>query len=115
VYVPHKSQARQRFTADYRTYDPLGRIPALAREDGQLIYDSLVIISYLDILNPRPKLIPEDNDRRVTMLRLHALGNGMLDIATAAVGERFRPIEQQSQLHLARWRTKLQTCVDAVE
>jgi glutathione S-transferase len=94
--------------------NPLGKIPTLEADDGTVVYDSFVIIAYLDALHAGPKLIP-GGTAGLTALRRHALGNGMLDMALAAVGERFRPAERQSEPHLALWHLKLRTCVDALE
>jgi glutathione S-transferase len=95
--------------------NPLGKIPTLELEDGRVLYDSYVIIAYLDTLHDGPKLIPAGGDSHWTALRRHALGNGMLDVGLASLGERFRPAERQSEPHLALWRLKLRTCVDALE
>jgi glutathione S-transferase len=95
--------------------NPLGKIPTLELEDGGVLYDSFVVISYLDTLHAGPKLIPTDENAHFTALRRHALGNGMLDVGLASLGERFRPAERQSEPHLALWRLKLRTCVDGLE
>jgi len=97
------------------TRNPLGKIPTLELEDGTVIYDSFVIIAYLDTLHSGPKLIPGEGPAWLTSLRRHALGNGMLDISLAALGERFRPAERRSEPHLALWHLKLRTCVAALE
>jgi glutathione S-transferase len=94
--------------------NPLGKIPTLVLQDGTIIYDSPVICEYLDTLHDGPKLFPDWPDR-LTALRRLALGDGMLDIALAWLGERFRPAEKQSQPHMALWRGKLRSCVDALE
>jgi hypothetical protein len=95
------------------TRNPLGKIPTLELEDGGIVYDSFVVIAYLDTLHAGPKLIPAGGAPWLTALRRHALGNGMLDVALAALGERFRPAAQQSEPHLALWHLKLHTCVEA--
>ena len=97
------------------TVNPLGKIPTLELGDGTIVYDSFVVIAYLDTLHAGPKLIPAGGAAWLTALRRHALGNGMLDVALAALGERFRPAERQSEAHLALWHLKLRTCVDALE
>jgi glutathione S-transferase len=48
-------------------------------------------------------------------MRRLAMGDGMLDIALAWLGERFRPAERQSQPHMALWEGKIRSCVDALE
>jgi glutathione S-transferase len=97
------------------TLNPLGKIPTLELEDGGVVYDSFVVIAYLDTLHDGVKLIPAGGAAWLTALRRHALGNGMLDVALAVVGERFRPAERQSEPHLALWHLKLRTCVEALE
>jgi glutathione S-transferase len=95
--------------------NPLGKIPTLEPEDGRVLYDSFVIIAYFDTLHAGAKLIPSERGAHFTALRRHALGNGMLDVGLASLGERFRPAERQSAPHLELWRLKLRTCVDALE
>ena len=94
--------------------NPLGKIPTLVLEDGTIIYDSPVICEYLDTLHDGPKLFPAWPER-LTALRRLALGDGMLDIALAWLGERFRPEEKRSEPHMALWQGKIRACVDALE
>jgi glutathione S-transferase len=94
--------------------NPLGKIPTLVLEEGTVIYDSPVICEYLDTLHAGPKLFPAWPER-LTALRQLALGDGMLDIALAWLGERFRQPERQSAPHMALWETKIRTCVDTLE
>jgi glutathione S-transferase len=73
--------------------NPVGKIPTLELEDGTAIYDSPVIIEYLDTLHTGPKLYPAAWPERLVALRRHALGQGMLDSALPLLGEGFRPPE----------------------
>jgi len=95
--------------------NPLGKIPTLELEDGTVIYDSPVIIEYLDTLHTGAKLCPSAWPERLTALRRNAWGQGMLDAALPLLGEGFRPPERQSEPHKALWRAKLRACVDALE
>jgi glutathione S-transferase len=95
--------------------NPVGKIPTLELEDGTAIYDSPVIIEYLDTLHSGPKLYPAAWPERLTALRRHALGQGMLDNALPLLGEGFRPAEKQSEPHKELWRAKIRACVDALE
>jgi glutathione S-transferase len=103
--TPHRELMRE---------NPLGKIPTLVLEDGTILYDSPVICEYLDTLHGGARLFPAWPERLVALRRL-ALGDGMLDIALAWLGERFRPPERQSEPHMALWETKLRSCVDALE
>ena len=92
--TPHRELMRE---------NPLGKIPTLVLSGGTIIYDSPVICEYLDTLHNGPRLFP-DWPERLTALRRLALGDGMLDIALAWLGERFRPGEKQ-----------IRNCVAALE
>ncbi|HBK08416.1 MAG TPA: glutathione S-transferase [Acetobacteraceae bacterium] len=95
--------------------NPVGKIPTLELPDGTAVYDSPVIMEYLDTLHQGPKLYPVAWPERLTALRRHALGQGMLDNALPLLAEGFRPPERQSEPHKALWRTKLVACVEALE
>jgi glutathione S-transferase len=95
--------------------NPVGKIPTLELPDGTAIYDSPVIIEYLDTLHDGSKLYPAAWPERLTALRRHALGQGMLDTALPLLGEGYRPPERQSEPHKALWRAKLIACVQALE
>ena len=95
--------------------NPLGKIPTLETGDGTVIYDSPVVIEYLDALHDGPKLFPPSGPERWTALRRHALGQGMLDAALALLSEGFRPAERQSEPHMDLWRAKIRACLDSLE
>lgn len=101
--------------AELMRINPLGKIPTLELEDGSVIYNSPVIIEYLDTLHTGPKLCPAAWPERLTALRRHALGQGMLDCALPLLGEGFRPPERQSEPHKELWRAKLRASVGALE
>ena len=61
-------------------YNPLGQLPTLVLDDETVLYDSLVIIEYLDQMAGGAKLIPSSPERRIEELRQHALCNGLLDL-----------------------------------
>lgn len=78
-----------------RTQNPLGKIPALILEDGTVLYDSRVIVEYLDGL-AGGKIIPS-GEARFAVLTLQALADGLTDAALLQVYEnRFRPEELRS-------------------
>jgi glutathione S-transferase len=95
--------------------NPIGKIPTLELEDGTAVYDSPVIIEYLDTLHGGAKLYPTAWPERLTALRRHALGQGMLDNALPLLSEGFRPADKQSEPHKDLWRAKLRACVDVLE
>jgi glutathione S-transferase len=60
-------------------YNPLAKIPVLVTDAGKGIYDSRVIVEYLDALKPEPKLIPDEPEARIDVKRWEALGDGIAD------------------------------------
>jgi len=61
--------------------NPLGKVPALLLDDGEVLYDSPVICEYLDSLHQGRKLLPLAGPQRWQQLRLQALADGMMDAA----------------------------------
>jgi glutathione S-transferase len=73
-----------------RQQNPLGKIPALILENGDVLYDSRVIVDYLDHLAGGGRVIP-NGPERFTALRDQALADGIMDAALLQVYEgRFR-------------------------
>jgi glutathione S-transferase len=64
-----------------RRQNPLGKVPTLILDNGDTLYDSAVIVEYLDWLAGGGKIIPADPIRRFRSLTLQALADGILDAA----------------------------------
>jgi glutathione S-transferase len=62
-----------------RGQNPLGKMPVLVLADGTAVYDSCVILEYLDGLSTAASLIPADPRERLAALTWQALGDGMID------------------------------------
>ncbi len=92
-------------------YNPLGKIPALVLDDGTVLYDSRVIVEYLDGMTPGARLIPDNNRDRAMVKRWEALGDGIADAGIAIFLERKRPKEQQSQDWITRQFGKLECAI----
>jgi glutathione S-transferase len=88
--------------------NPLGKIPCLVTDGGQAIYDSPVIVEYLDSLAPAPVLVPKSGMERWKTLTLGALCDGILDAALLLVYEaRFRPENMAVQGWMDRQQAKI--------
>ncbi|GAA4491917.1 glutathione S-transferase [Gluconacetobacter tumulicola] len=61
--------------------NPLCKIPALELPDGEGVYDSRVIVDYLDGLAGGGRLVPAGGEARRRVLRMQALGDGLADAA----------------------------------
>ena len=83
-----------------RQQNPLGKIPALLLEDGTVLFDSRVILEYLDHRAGGGRILPRDADARFSALRLQALADGVMDASVLLVYEgRWRPAER----HEPKW------------
>jgi len=83
-----------------RQQNPVGKIPILILEDGTSLFDSRVILEYLDHRAGGGRIIPKDGKARFDVLRLQALADGITDASLLVLYEgRFRPAER----HEAKW------------
>jgi glutathione S-transferase len=83
-----------------RTQNPVGKIPVLITEDGTTLFDSRVIVEYLDHRAGGGKIFPREPAARFAALRLQALCDGILDASILQIYEaRWRPPEH----HVAKW------------
>jgi glutathione S-transferase len=61
--------------------NPLVKVPTLVIDGGQSLFDSRVIVEYLDTLHAGRRLFPAEGPARWTALRRQAIGDGLLDAA----------------------------------
>lgn len=100
---------------EYQRRNPLGKIPALTLDSGEVIYDSGVICEYLDSLNSSVKLIPHDA-KRWTVLTQHQLASGIMDALVLMRYESFlRPEELRWEEWYAGQQRKVFKAIDWLE
>ena len=87
--------------------NPLGKIPALVLDDDTPLFDSRVIVEYIDSVTPNNKLIPAPSRERTEVKRWEALADGICDAAAAVFLEAKRPQAQQSADWIVRQRGKI--------
>ena len=78
-------------------HNPLGKIPTLVLDDGTALYDSRVIVGFLDNVSPISRLIPEENRERVQVRRWEALADGVVDAGILVRQEGLRDKNEQSK------------------
>ncbi len=88
-------------------FNPLGKVPVWVMEDGRAIYDSRVIVEYLDHISPVHPLIPREVRPCLAVKRCEALADGIIDAAALVFMERKRPATQQSPEWIARQINKV--------
>ena len=97
--------------------NPLGKVPCLVMEGGEALFDSRVIVEYLDTLSPVGKLIPPSGRERTEVKTWEALADGLLDAAITARLEAHwvgRTEAQRSQAWIDRQLGKVQDSVAAM-
>jgi glutathione S-transferase len=97
--------------------NPLGKVPCLVMEGGEALFDSRVIVEYIDTLSPVGKLIPTMGRERAEVKTWEALADGVLDAAILARLEATwagRTAEQRSQVWIDRQMAKIATSMKAI-
>ena len=97
--------------------NPLGKVPCLILDAGEALFDSRVIVEYLDILSPVGKLIPASGRERAEVKTWEALADGLLDASILARLEATwagRTTEQRSQAWIDRQLSKVQASLKAM-
>lgn len=101
---------------ELRTQNPLGKIPTLVLEDGRTLFDSRVILEYLDHMAGGGRILPQEPEARFAALRLQALADGVMDAAITQMYERrFRPEEKVHQPWLDYQAEKVSRALHALE
>jgi len=97
--------------------NPLGKVPCLVMEGGEALFDSRVIVEYLDTLSPVGKLIPAVGRERAEIKTWEALADGVMDAAILARLEATWPGRrngERSQGWIARQLGKVDASVKAM-
>lgn len=99
-----------------RQQNPVGKIPILITEDGLSLFDSRVILEYLDHRAGGGKIIPSEPKARFATLRLQALADGTTDAQILVLYEgRFRPAERHEPKWLDHQQGKVERGLAALE
>ena len=97
------------------TPNPLGKIPCLVTDDGQPVFDSPVIMEYLDTVCEGPEMLPKAGDARWTVLRRQATADGMIDSMVTCFVESLKKPERQSAGILAHNKAIVFSGIAALE
>jgi glutathione S-transferase len=110
----HTDVAIGRPNRDLMADNPLSKIPTLVRDDGTVLYDSDVIVDYLNGL-AGGRLVPASGADRWTILSRRALANGLIDVLNLWRNERTKPPQQQSADWVAAFAVKTEATLDHFE
>jgi glutathione S-transferase len=89
-------------------YNPLGKVPVLELDDGMTLYDSRVIVEYLDNVSPVSRLLPDTRRQLILTKRWEALADGIIDALVCIFLEQRRPPAQQSPEWIERQYLKVE-------
>ena len=95
--------------------NPFSKIPALELDNGEVIYESLLICEYLDDLAGGGIMIPAERSERLAMLRRHALANGLMEVSVLRRVESLRAKEADRDKNLARQEVISKRALDRLE
>jgi glutathione S-transferase len=99
-----------------RIQNPVGKIPILILADGLTLFDSRVILEYLDHLAGGDRILPAEAGTRFRALRLQALSDGILDASLLQVYEtRFRPEDRRERKWTEYQAEKVNRALDGLE
>lgn len=94
--------------------NPLGKVPALEIEPGNYLFESVLVVHYLDHVDGQ-MLTPKDAAGYWQTQWWQALGNGILDAAVARVLESRRPVDKQMPEKVAREEARIHRAIDTAE
>ena len=97
-----------------KQYNPLGKVPVLILDNQEGLYDSSVIVEYLDLHTPVAHLIPQDNRNKILVRCWESLSDGICDAAIVAMLEERKPIEQQSKALIEKQLDKVLRGLDVL-
>ena len=101
-------------TDDVLKSNPLGKVPCLVMEGSEAVFDSRVIVEYLDTLSPVGKLIPQSGRERIEVRTWEALADGLLDASILARLEATwggRTAAQRSQVWIDRQMSRVNASI----
>jgi glutathione S-transferase len=97
--------------------NPLGKVPVLVMEGGEAVFDSRVIVEYVDTLSPVGRLIPQSGRERVEVRTWEALADGLIDAAVSMRLEKTwkgRADGERSQAWIDRQRMRVDAALKSI-
>jgi glutathione S-transferase len=93
----------------------LGKVPTLLVDDQTSMFDSVVIVEYLELVKTDPRMIPIDMWERVIVRKWEAIGDGLCDVTVNAVLEQRRPADKQDPTIVDRSDRKILATLQSLE
>ena len=97
-----------------QTVNPIGKVPALITDSGDVIHDSKVIFEYIETMFSGPILTPDNAKERITHKQIEAICDGICDAVVLIALEGTRPEEKQSEAWVERQTRKIYAGVEEI-
>ena len=95
--------------------NPFSKVPALELDNGDVMYESLLICEYLDDMAGGGIMIPAERSERLAMLRRHALANGLMEVSVLRRVESLRAKDADRDKNMARQEAITRRALDRLE
>jgi glutathione S-transferase len=97
-----------------QTVNPIGKVPALITDSGDVIHDSKVIFEYIETMFSTPTLTPDNAKERITHKQIEAICDGICDAVVLIALEGTRPEDKQSEAWVERQSRKIYAGVEEI-
>ena len=114
IELPHVETNPHLSPPELLALNPLSKIPCLVTDDGRAIFDSRVIVEYLDAIGTAPPVIPTDA-ARIRVLTSQALADGIMDAAVARRMQSVMPEEAARTAFMNRQKATVDRGLAALE
>ncbi len=77
-------------------FNPLEKLPILITDEGESIYESRLIVEWIELNYPEPRMIPCDKEGYILTKKLEVLADGVLDAMLLYMfARRQQPLDQE--------------------
>jgi len=97
------------------SFNPLGKVPALVTDEGEVFYDSPIIVQYVELMGISPTLLPWEPLDALRVKQVEALADGVTDAAVALMLENRRDAVHRNEEWIIRQRGKVLRGLDQLE
>lgn len=101
--------------ASLSALNPIGKVPTLVADDQAVMFDSVVISDYLELVQPEPRMIPVDRWERVVVRKWEAISDAICDVLVTLVLEQRRANDKQDESIIVRAEQKVLTALKYVD
>lgn len=95
--------------------NPVGKVPTLITDDGEVFCDSPIICEYIDLIHDQPIFIPRSSPQRLFMLNQVAIADGLMDRTVAVFMEKLIHPDHASEVFISNQKKSIDDCLTYFE